>query len=96
MPVVLRLRAQADVSAAEKLADDSERGWFVYRTLHGHAERTQAELRSLLRQSGVPHRSAWAANLIFAECDRGEIERLATHPDIAAIESNAAVFGLEP
>ena len=96
VPVVLRLRAQADVSAAEKLADDSERGWFVYRTLHGHAERTQAELRSLLRQSGVPHRSAWAANLIFAECDRGEIERLATHPDIAAIESNAAVFGLEP
>lgn len=95
VPVVLRLRQQADVSAAASIADESARGWFVYRTLREHAERTQAGLLLLLRQIGVPHRSAWIANLIFAECDRGQIEQLAAHPDIAAIESNAEVRGIE-
>ncbi len=94
LEVVLRLKSQADVSAASQIADDSARGWFVYRTLHEHAERTQRGLVAYLQQAGIPHRRAWAANLIFAECDAGQLEQLAAHPDIAAIESNAAVYGL--
>src|SRR5262245_25389963 len=63
-PVVVFLRDQADVSAAHGMKDSDARGWYVYSTLTGHAERTQAGLRAFLRAHGVSFQSFWAANMI--------------------------------
>lgn len=86
--VAIVLSSQADVRAANDMQDDRARGWFVYRTLRDHAAQTQGAVTALLQQAGAPHRSAWAANVIFAECDAALIQRLAEHPDVAAIDAN--------
>lgn len=94
--VVVILAAQADVTAAERMQDEAARGWFVFRTLRDHAQRTQAPILSLLQQAGASYRSAWAANVIFAECDRPLIDQLSARPDVAAIEANIEQRWIEP
>src|SRR5688500_8610233 len=85
---VIHLADQADVSAAHGMKDPA-RGRYVYRTLKEHAERTQAPLHAMLRERGVPFRSFWVANVIFATGDRAIVEDLSARADVKVIESNA-------
>ncbi|MDP8904628.1 MAG: S8 family serine peptidase [Chloroflexota bacterium] len=87
-PVIVYLADQADVSAAAAMTDHDARGWFVYRTLTEHAERTQAGLRGFFKARGVPFRSFWVANMLAVEADLGLVETLAARGDVARIDSN--------
>ncbi len=93
--VVIFLADQADVSAAYDIKDQDARGWFVYKTLTGHASRTQAELQSLLRQRGVSYQSYWAANMIIADIDRSLVELVAARADVARVDSNKSTRWIE-
>ena len=94
-PVVVFLRDQADVSAAHGMKDSDARGWYVYSTLHEHAERTQAGLRAFLRARGVSYQPFWAANMIVATADRELVELLAARDDVARVDSNRPIRGIE-
>src|SRR5262245_26862379 len=94
-PVVVFLRDQADVSAAHGMKDSDARGWYVYSTLTGHAERTQAGLRAFLRARGVSFQSFWAANMIVATADRALVALLAARDDVARVDSNRPIRGIE-
>lgn len=94
-PVILFMADQADVSAAFGMTDQDARGWFVYNTLKDHAERTQADLRKFLDGEGVKYQPFWAANMIVLDADDKLVQRLAERPDIARIDSNKPVFGIE-
>ena len=94
--IVIMLMDQADVSAAHQMRDQDARGWFVYKTLREHAARTQMALRAELDARGVSYESFWAANMIVANADGDLIEALAARPDVARIDSNKEVRGIEP
>ena len=94
--VVILLADQADVSAAHEMKDQDARGWFVYNTLTQHAARTQAPLRAELEARGVGYQSFWAANMLVVTADRALIETLAARGDVARIDSNKPIRGIEP
>ncbi len=79
------LRDQADVSAASKIVDRTERVRYVYMTLTQHADRTQAGLRATLDRLGVAYRPYYLVNAI--EVDGGPLLRayLAAQPEVDRI-----------
>ena len=88
VPIVINLRAQADLSRAYSMKNQNARGWYVYRTLKKEAARTQAPLKAMLASRDVPYRSFWVANVIFATADRSVVNALAARSDVRSIESN--------
>ena len=93
--VVVFLADQADVSAARRIRDHDARGWHVYTTLRDHAEKTQAALKRFLDTRGVSYRSFWAANMLVVTADRALVEQLAARGDVARVDSNRPVRGIE-
>ncbi|HEX5691106.1 MAG TPA: S8 family serine peptidase, partial [Roseiflexaceae bacterium] len=98
------LRDQADVGAAAQIADRTERLRFVYTTLTGHAQSTQANLRGTLDRFGVPYRPYYLVNAI--EVDGGpvlraylamqpEVDRILDSPHLRPLPATAGV-GTEP
>jgi serine protease AprX len=95
MSVVILLADQADVGAAYDMKDQDARGWYVYKTLTQHAQRTQAGLRNLLDALGVKYQSYWAANMLVATVDRTLVESLAARADVARVDSNRPARWIE-
>src|SRR5215204_5006660 len=52
---IIYLSDQADLSAASKIKNQDERGWYVYNRLKEHADATQVDLRARLAAAGVPY-----------------------------------------
>src|SRR5215212_5778297 len=93
--VVVYLADQADLHAAVAIRDRAERGRFVHSTLTAHAVRTQASLVALLGRRGAPYESFWVANILVVDADRALIDELAQRADVARIDANAPVGGIE-
>jgi subtilisin family serine protease len=92
---IIYMDEQADLSGASQIADEDARGWYVYNTLREQAEQSQAPLKAQLDAEGIPYKSYWAVNMIVAQGDRGDIVELAERPDVAAIETNEPVDGIQ-
>jgi subtilisin family serine protease len=82
------LRDQADLSAAYGIADWSERGRFVQRTLAEHAERTQAGLRAQLAARGVVFEPLWIVNAIRVRGTIADAQALSGRADVALLRAN--------
>jgi serine protease AprX len=93
-PILVYLREQADLSAANGMRDEDARGWFVYHALRRVASRAQAPIVRLLRDRGIPYRSFWVADVIATRGGRPLVDTLAARSDVKAIESNVAARGL--
>ena len=93
---LIRLSAQADLSAAYRSRDQDARGWYVYRALREHASRAQAPIRALLDARKASYKPYWAANVIAARGDRQLVQDLAERGDVSAIESNDASKWIQP
>lgn len=94
-PVIILLADQADLAEAARMTDASRRGWYVYRTLRDHAERSQAGVRALLDRRGAAHRSFWAVSAIATTVDAALLRELAARPDVRAVESDAETRWLD-
>src|SRR5262245_31329667 len=92
---IVYMEDQADLSAASRIRDDDARGWYVYNTLKAQAERTQAPLRTQLDAQGISYQSFCGLNMIVVNGGRDLVEAAASRSDVGAIESNAAVDGLD-
>ncbi|HMA35787.1 MAG TPA: S8 family serine peptidase [Chloroflexia bacterium] len=92
---VILLADQADLSAAYTMTDQDARGWYVYTTLHSHAEQSQQPLRALLAARGLPYQAFWVANALITTLDRPLVDLLAARADVRAIESNATQRWIE-
>ena len=77
---------QADLSEATTLATKDEKGRYVYQRLTSVAEATQAPVRSLLAQLGVPYKSFWISNAISTRGDLAVIQAVAALPEVATIQ----------
>lgn len=93
--VVVYLADQAEVAGASAIRDHNRRGRFVHDTLTGHAGRSQAPLQNWLKRRGIAFQSFWVANMLVLEADRALLDDLAARPDVARIDSNRPVRGIE-
>lgn len=93
--VLVLLSAQADLSAAARASTRAARGRFVRDALWETAQRSQAPLRAWLDVRGVPYRAFYIVNLLQVQGDKALIQALAARPDVARIETNPSVRGVE-
>jgi serine protease AprX len=90
------LSTRAELRGAEALATKLEKGRFVHAALVAHAERSQRGVLERLEKRGVPHRSLAIVNAIWVKGDRALALELAARPDVARIDGNPSVRGIEP
>lgn len=90
------LAEQADLSAAERLADPAGRRQWVYDTLRQTALRSQKSLRSTLDRQGIPYTAHYLVNMLAVEGDRDLLRTLARRGDVASLASNPWVAGAPP
>ena len=82
---------QADLSAADNLPTKLEKGQYVYNALRAVAERTQAPLRKMLQERGIPFQAFYGVNMIKVNASRDLIYEIAAHDEVERIEDNPQV-----
>ena len=82
---------QADLSGAANLKTKLEKGQYVYNALRAVAERTQAPMRKMLQDRGIPFESFYGVNMIKLTASRDLLYELAGHNEVQRIEANPKV-----
>ncbi len=82
---------QADLSAADNLPTKLEKGQYVYNALRAVAERTQAPLRKMLQERGIPFQPFYGVNMIKVNASRDLIYEIAARDEVERIEDNPQV-----
>ncbi len=82
---------QADLSGAANLPTKLEKGRYVYNALREVAERTQAPMRKLLQERGIPYESFYGVNMIKVTASRDLLYELAGHNEVTRIDANPRV-----
>src|SRR3954470_17281985 len=90
------LSDQADLSTAATLPTKLEKGRFVVDALRAVANRTQAPLKALLDQRGIPYQSFYIVNMIKITGDRALIQELASRSDVNRVDANPHVRTILP
>ncbi len=85
------LSEQADLSAAAKLPTKEKKGSYVFQSLQAVANRTQAPIRKLLEQQGIPYQSFYIVNMIKVTANSELLSELAGRGEVARIEANPLV-----
>jgi subtilisin family serine protease len=85
---IIFLADQADLSAAYSISNWAARGEYVVRTLRGHAEATQRDLRSLLVARGMDFTPLWIVNALVARGDSQDVAALARRAEVAELRAN--------
>jgi len=82
---------QADLSGAANLPTKLEKGQYVYNALRAVAERTQAPLRKMLQERGIPYQSFYGVNMIKVTASRDLLYELAGRSEVLRMEANPKV-----
>ncbi|HEY4933973.1 MAG TPA: S8 family serine peptidase [Terriglobales bacterium] len=82
---------QADLSGAANLKTKLEKGQYVYNALRAVAERTQAPMRKMLQERGIPFQSFYGVNMIKLTASRNLLYELAGNNEVRRIEANPKV-----
>jgi subtilisin family serine protease len=90
------LGEQADLSGAANLPTKLEKGQYVYNALRTVAERTQAPIRKMLQDRGIPYQSFYSVNMIKVTASRDVLYELAGRGDVQRIEANPKVHVAVP
>jgi len=90
------LTEQADLSGAANLPTKLEKGQYVYNTLRTFAERSQAPIRKLLEQRGIPYQSFYGVNMIKVNAGGALLYEVAARAEVARIEANPMVHSQIP
>ena len=85
------LNEQAELSGAANLPTKLEKGIYVYNALKAAAERSQAPLRKMLEERGVPFQSFYSVNMIKINASRDLLYEIAGRSEVLRIESNPHV-----
>ena len=82
---------QANLNAAATMRTKTEKGRYVYNSLHNKSRATQGPILQWLRERGIDHRSFYIVNAVLVKGTREIAEALAARPDVARIEGNPRV-----
>lgn len=84
----VKLRAQADLSAAYEIKDWSERGWYVYNALQA-AAKAQAPIIAFAQERGLAYKTYLANNSVFLyQATLDDLNQLAARSDVYEIRAN--------
>ncbi len=87
--VIVVMRAQADVSAADNMVEKNDKGAYVYNTLTTTALNAQKDLLSFLKNSKTGFTSMWLVNAVYVpHATSALVEQIATRADVAEIINN--------
>ncbi|MSR75219.1 MAG: hypothetical protein EXS14_07105 [Planctomycetes bacterium] len=92
--VIVLLREQADLSAADRLETKEQKGHFVWDTLVRTAQRTQGPLLEWLGARGAYCQRFYIVNAIRVVADVDTIDAVARRNDVWKIEKNPRIYGL--
>ncbi|MFQ5460332.1 MAG: S8 family serine peptidase [Anaerolineae bacterium] len=95
-PVIVRLRAQADLGPAYRLATKEARGRYVYETLRRVAAESQGPVVAWLAARGVAPRQFWVTNALAVEADEATLRALATRSDVAQVTLEGELAVADP
>lgn len=87
---------QADLSGAASLPTKLEKGRYVYNALRAVAERTQAPMRKMLQERGIPYESFYGVNMIKVTASRNLLYELAALDEVVRIDANPQVHSSIP
>ncbi len=90
------LEDQADLSLAASLETKEEKGRYVFETLLAKARQTQGRLLDWLTERRIEHRSFHIVNAICVKGSRDVALELAAKEEVARIEGNPQLRGIEP
>jgi subtilisin family serine protease len=90
------LGEQADLSGASSLPTKLQKGIYVYNALRAVAERSQAPLRKMLQDRGIPFQSFYSVNVIKINASRDQIYEIAGRDEVLRIEANPHVRSTIP
>src|ERR1035438_10628447 len=82
---------QADLSGAANLPTKLEKGRYVYNALRAVAEGTQAPVRKMLQERGIPFQFYYGVNMIKITASRDLLYELAGHNEVMRIDANPQV-----
>jgi len=85
------LGEQADLSGAANLPTKLQKGIYVYNALRAAAERSQAPLRKMLQEKGIPFQSFYSVNMIKVSGSRDLLYEIAARDEVVRIEANPRV-----
>ncbi|MQY12368.1 hypothetical protein SRB5_25010 [Streptomyces sp. RB5] len=92
----VQLDSQADMSAARAAKSKAAKGRAVYEAKTEHADRSQAELRALLKREKASYKSFWIANTVQVTADKAVAGKIAALPEVAAIEADVPLLLPDP
>ena len=82
---LIYMREQADLGGSTDLKTKEAKGQFVYERLTATAQSTQAGVKQLLTQLGVPFNAFWVSNTIYAKGNLAVVQAVAALPEVAAV-----------
>jgi len=89
------LEEQADLGNASTLKGKTARAAYVYQSLRGTAERSQASLRAELDARGVPYHPYFIVNALQVSGDLALAERIAGRPEVQRVVADPTFSGLD-
>ncbi len=92
--VLVVLRDQADLGAAQALTTKEAKGRYVYDTLRAVASTTQRDLRATLDAQKIAYQPFYIVNAIMLEAGGPLVRALASRGDVAHIVPNPQVKGI--
>ena len=90
------LEDQADLSGADSLETKAEKGRYVFETLLAKARETQPRMLGWLEERGIWNRAFYIVNAILVKGSREVAIELAAREDVARIEGNPQLRGIQP
>lgn len=88
MQVIVAFAEQADLRPAYRLKGKALKGQFVYRQVREVSDRSQAGVRQLLSQQGVPFKAFSIVNALMVEVDLTLARDIASRPEVANLQPN--------
>ncbi len=91
-PVFILLKQEADLSRAAQYPSKTEKATYLYETLVAHANATQGNIVSILKQKNLNFVRYFISNAILVQkADRATIEQIALLPEVKKIVGNPSV-----
>ena len=88
---LILMATQADLRLAAAQPTKLAKGQYVYATATAVARESQAALLAQLQAAGIPHRSFWIVNMVWAEGDLALVQELAMRADVAYVYANPPI-----
>lgn len=95
IPVVIVMRAKADISQVKNIKGKEAKGNFVFETLYNNSKSSQKNLLTFFDHKKITYRSFYIVNMVATHVNQAMINELAQMPEIESILEDGKFVGAE-